>query len=142
MDFACSVTRSAATGITPFFAALRRRVVLRPVAFRADPALFLEERALLRAEPALRAVLLGREREDRRALDAFFAELRLLDPPRVDERLRAPPRAADDPFLALLRPPAFRADVPRLREPPLLFLPRFDPPRDDFLAAAMILAPS
>jgi hypothetical protein len=104
--------------MTPFFLVLRRRrVVLRPVAFRADAAFFFDERALLRAEPALRAVLRGREREDLRVVDLLLAELRFraLDPRRADGRLR---------------------------EPPLLFPPRFDPPRDDFLAAAMIRAPS
>jgi hypothetical protein len=94
----------------------RRRVVLRPVAFRAGPGLFADERALLRADPVLRAVLRRRERDERRAVDLLLAELRFraLDPRRADERLRALP---------------------------LLFLPRFDPPRDDFLAAAMIRAP-
>jgi len=84
---------------------------------------------------------------------------RFLVPPRfaVDLRaddLRDAPRFAPDfraelRFLALapreldlraedLRPDDLRADDLR-REPP--FLPPFEPPRDDFLAAAMIRAP-
>lgn len=58
------------------------------------------------------------------------------DPVRVDALFRLP---RDAEFLApLFRPLVFLAEVVRLREPPLLFLPPFEPPRDDFLAVAMI----
>jgi len=61
---------------------------------------------------------------------------RALDPVRVDALFRLP-RDAD--FLApLFQPLVFPAEVMRLREPPLLFLPPFELPGDDFLAAAMI----
>lgn len=50
---------------------------------------------------------------------------------------RRPPRDADLAAL-LFRPPDFRAAVLRPRELLPLFLRPFEPPRDDFLAAAMI----
>ena len=64
-----------------------------------------------------------------RFLELLRAELDFLAPLRPP-LLRAPPRAddlrADFFFAADFRP---------------LFLPRFEPPRDDFLAAAMLRAP-
>jgi hypothetical protein len=77
-------------------------------------------------------------REDRELLrvDRFAVELLR----REAERFRAPPRFAADFLAALLRPPFLRAEVLRLREL-LFFLPPVEPPRDDFLAAAMIGAP-
>jgi len=80
--------------------------------------------ALFRAGAALRVDL------------AFFDAADLRGPPRlrVDVALRAGPRLRALAF----RPLFFRAEVVRLREPLLLFLPTLEPPRDDFLAAAMI----
>jgi hypothetical protein len=66
-----------------------------------------------------------------RADVAFRAE------PRLEARFRATPRDADF-FAPPFRPLFFRAEVVRLREPLLLFLPPVELPRDDFLAAAMI----
>lgn len=63
----------------------------------------------------------------------FRAELRFLALPRRELDPRAEDLRADD-----FRADDLRADDFR-REPP--FLPPFEPPRDDFLAAAMIRAP-
>jgi hypothetical protein len=104
------------------------RLAARPAAAaRLRPAFFLAEGF------GLRPVLF---------LEVFLAEaafpVALLLP--ADDPVREPPRDAD--FLVLLfRPPAFRAEVVRLREPAPPFLPPLEPPRDDFLAAAMISAP-
>lgn len=95
--------------------------------------------------------------DDFLAVDVRLAEDRF-DDARFAERLRAEPDfpALDlrpllfrpPPLLrapALLRPPPraddLRADAFFAPDFPLLFLPRFEPPRDDFLAAAMIRAP-
>jgi hypothetical protein len=83
---------------------------------------------LLRVEAAFRAVVRDRVRVDRFAVELLR---------RVAERFRAPPRPADVFLAALFRPPDLRAEAPRVREL-LLFLPPLEPPRDDFLAAAMI----
>ena len=106
-------------------------MVFRAVALRVAPVFFREDGELLRVEAAFRAVVRDRVRVDRFAVELLR---------RVAERFRAPLRLADV-FLALFRPPDLRAEVPRVREL-LLFLPPLEPPRDDFLAAAMIRAPS
>ena len=69
-------------------------------------------------------------------LAVVFFDAALRGPPRLraDAALRAGPRLRELAFRALF----FRAEVVRLREPLLLFLPPVEPPRDDFLAAAMI----
>lgn len=70
----------------------------------------------------------------RAELDFFALDLR---PPPL---LRAPPRA-DDLRADDLRPEDLRPEDLRPADLRPLFLPRFEPPRDDFLAAAMIRAP-
>lgn len=102
---------------------------VREVLLRDDPRLLRDEPALLRALlPRFRAELL-RVRDELFLDELFLAELFLAELLRDAPReLRAPP----------LRPPVLR----RLRPPELeLFLPPLEPPRDDFLAAAMISAP-
>lgn len=129
------VTACAAAGRTPLEAA-RLRDALR---FRAVPRLarlvdFRAGSARLRAV-LLRVALL-------RVLRDAVLRLRALDRRRPDTFLRARPRAVDV-FLVLalrrlvLRPP--RPAAPRRAAPVARFLPPLDPPRDDFLAAAMIL---
>lgn len=107
------------------------REILLPPDFREDDARFVFLPVDLRAEllrpPPLRAVLL--RPVPLRALLLLLALLLravVLRP----ELLRAAP------FLPL----DLRADDFRLPERPA-FLPPFEPPRDDFLAAAMIRAP-
>jgi hypothetical protein len=117
------VTRLAAAGRV-----LVRREDLRPVE-RLLPALFFEtERfragAPLRAEPFFVVAL--------RAVPRFRALERL----RADVLFRLPRDA--DPAVRPFRPVDFRAELLRLREPVPPFLPPLEPPRDDFLAAAMI----
>jgi len=94
---------------------------------RFDGARFF---ALFRAGAALRAAL------------AFFVAADLRGPRRLraGAALRAGPRLRVGPRLRALafRLLFFLAEVVRLREPLILFLPAVEPPRDDFLAAAMI----
>lgn len=68
-----------------------------------------------------------------RFVAVFFDAADLRVPPRLraDVAFRAGPRRADA---------RFRAEVVRLREPLLLFLPPVELLRDDFLAAAMVLS--
>jgi len=91
----------------------------------ATAALRPDERFLA---PLLRAVLLRDELRRFRDEPVLFR-----DAP------RAPPR---DLRALLFRPPVLRPRVFRPLRPPALelFLPRFEPPRDDFLAAAMIFS--
>jgi hypothetical protein len=93
--------------------------LLLPDDFRLAPRLaaFL---VLLRAGAALRAPVV------------FFETAGFRDPARLraDVALRVEPRLVDARFL--------RTEVLRLRVLVLVFLPLFEPPRDDFLAAAMI----
>lgn len=71
-----------------------------------------------------------------RRLTALFLELLRAGGLRV-AAFFLEPRAVD--FLVLLfRPPAFLAEVFRPREPELLFRPPLEPPRDVFLAAAIM----
>ena len=93
---------------------------------------------LFRAGAALCLAVVLFEAADLRDPRRLRADVTLRAAPRlVEARFRAPARDAD--FLApLFRALFFRAEVVRLREPLLLFLPPVEPPRDDFLAAAMI----
>lgn len=102
---------------------------VRAVLLRDDPRLLLDEPALLRELlPRFRAELL-------RVRDELFLDELFLDELFLDELLRDVPRELRAP---LLRPPVLR----RLPPAPLeLFLRLLEPPRDDFLAAAMISAP-
>ena len=99
----------------------------RPTPFRLLDARFLLP---LRFAEDLRADDL---RDAARFAPDFRAELRFLALAPRELDLRAEDLRADD-----FRADDLRADDFR-REPP--FLPPFEPPRDDFLAAAMIRAP-
>jgi hypothetical protein len=82
---------------------------------------------LLRAGAALRAPVVFFETAGFRDPARLRVDVAL----RVEPRLRAlEPLAVDARFL--------RTEVLRLRALLLVFLPLFEPPRDDFLAAAMI----
>jgi len=134
------VTRWVADGLERLRGAARFRLLAaRGVDPPLDPARFLE---LFRAGASLRALVLFAEAPDFRLdalLDALFRAVapRFRGPDARLEALRRPPRDADLPAL-LFRPPDFRAAVLRPRELLPLFLRPFEPPRDDFLAAAMI----
>ena len=134
------MTASAALGSAPredFLRALLARFAVRfRVALLRPPELFLaEERfatAALRPPERFLAALL-------RAVLLREVLRRLRDEP---ELFRDAPRELPRALRALLlRPPVFRPRVFRPPPPPALFLPRFEPPRDDFLAAAIISAP-
>lgn len=108
------VTRFAAAGRRRV--AERRREDLRAAGFRLAPVLFLE---LLRAGATFFLVP-----ADLREGAALRTDVRF----RADARLPELRRSVD--FLALLfRPPDFLREV---------FRPPLEPPRDDFLAAAMM----
>ncbi len=113
-------------------------------AFRAGDTLRFDERFTPRLADARLAVP---RLEDARFDEARFAERLRAEPDffALDFRpplfLREPPRA-DDLRAEDLRAEDLRAEdffrPPDLRP---LFFPRFEPPRDDFLAAAMLQAP-
>ncbi|MEP6906006.1 MAG: hypothetical protein ABI875_07955, partial [Gemmatimonadales bacterium] len=95
---------------------------------------------LFRAGAALRFVAVFFDAADLRVPPRLRAGAAFrAGPRRADARFRAAPRDADF-FAPLFRPVFFRAEVVRLREPLLLFLPPVELPRDDFLAAAMVLS--
>jgi len=118
---------------TPRFAAIRPRLAELLVAGPRLAALFLAGARLLVLLPALLLV------------EARFAALFLIILPFLTVLLRADaPRVVAD-FAPLLRAADFRAGD--LRAPaflpavPAFLLPLFEPPRDDFLAAAIFQAP-
>jgi hypothetical protein len=103
----------------------------------------LLERLAARFRVALLRLELELFLDDRFATAALRPDERFLAPllraVLLRDVLRAPPR---DLRALVFRPPVFRPRVLRPLRPPALelFLPRFEPPRDDFLAAAMIFS--